>query len=74
MITHITVAYLFLTFVTSLIVVELTNGKPAVKSNLSNLDNKIDISEPYPIQDTPQQDTFNSQRPNNSSGSSRRNN
>ena len=64
MITHITVAYLFLAFVTSLVVVELTNGKPAVKSNLSNLDNKIDISEPYSIQDTPQQDTFNSQRKN----------
>ena len=64
MITHITVAYLFLAFVTSLVVVELTNGKPAVKSNLSNLDNKIDTSEPYPIQDTPQQDTFNSQRKN----------
>ena len=64
MITHITVAYLFLTFVTSLIVVELTNGKPAVKSNLSNLDNEINTSEPYPIQDTPQQDTFNSQRKN----------
>ena len=63
-ITHITVAYLFLAFVTSLVVVELTNGKPAVKSNLSNLDNKINISEPYPIQDTPQQDTFNSQRKN----------
>ena len=43
-ITHITVAYLFLAFVTSLVIVELTNGKPVVKSNLSNLDNKIDIS------------------------------
>ena len=64
MITHLTVTYLFLAFVTSLVVVELTNGKPAVKSNLSNLDNKIDISEPYPIQDTPQQDTFNNQRRN----------
>ena len=64
MITHITVAYLFLAFVTSLVVVELTDGKPAVRSKLSNLDNKIDISEPYPIQDTPQQDTFNNQRRN----------
>ena len=64
MITHITVAYLFLAFVTSLVVVELTDGKPAVRSKLSNLDNKIDISEPYPIQDTPRQDTFNSQRKN----------
>ena len=64
MITHITVTYLFLAFVTSLVVVELTNGKPAVKSNLSNIENEINISEPYPIQDTPQQDTFNSQRKN----------
>ena len=64
MITHITVVYLFLAFVTSLVVVELTNGKPAVKSNLSNIENEINISEPYPIQDTPQQDTFNSQRKN----------
>ena len=64
MITHITVAYLFLAFVTSLVVVELTDGKPAVRSKSSNLDNKSDISEPYPIQDTPQQDTFNSQRKN----------
>ena len=64
MITHITVVYLFLAFVTSLVVVELTNGKPAVKSNLSNIENEINTSEPYPIQDTPQQDTFNSQRKN----------
>ena len=64
MITHITVAYLFLAFVTSLVVVELTNGKPAEKSNLSNIENEVNISEPYPIQDTPQQDTFNSQRNN----------
>ncbi len=64
MITHITVTYLFLAFVTSLVVVELTNGKPAVRSKQSNLEHKIDISEPYPIQDTPQQDTFNSQRKN----------
>ena len=63
-ITHITVAYLFLAFVTSLVVVELTNGKPAVKGNFSNIENEINISEPYPIQDTPQQDTFNSQRKN----------
>ena len=64
MITHITVVYLFLAFVTSLVVVELTNGKPAVKSNLSNIENEINTSEPYPIQDTPQQDTFNNQRNN----------
>ena len=29
----------------------------------------MDISNPYPIQDMPQQDTFNSQRENNESGS-----
>ena len=26
---------------------------------------RYEIHDPYPIQDTPQQDTFNSQRPNN---------
>ena len=29
------------------------------------------ISDPYPVQDTPRQDTFNSQRPSNSSGGTR---
>ena len=29
------------------------------------------VSDPYPRQDTPQQDTFNSQRPSNSSGGTR---
>ena len=29
------------------------------------------VSDPYPVQDTPQQDTFNSQRPSNSSGGTR---
>ena len=29
------------------------------------------VSDPYPVQDTPRQDTFNSQRPNNSSGGTR---
>ena len=29
----------------------------------------MEISNPYPIQDMPQQDTFNSQRENNESGS-----
>ena len=29
------------------------------------------VSNPYPVQDTPQQDTFNSQRPSNSSGGTR---
>ena len=64
MITHITVAYFFLGLITSLVFVELTNGKPAVKSNLSNIEYDIHIEEPYPIQDTPQQDTFNNQRNN----------
>ena len=29
------------------------------------------VSDPYPVQDTPQQDTFNSQRPSNNSGGTR---
>ena len=29
------------------------------------------VSDPYPVQDTPRQDTFNSQRPSNSSGGTR---
>ena len=63
-ITHITVTYLFLAFVTSLVVVELTDGKPAKPVEPLDMENQIDISEPYLIQDTPQQDTFNSQRKN----------
>ena len=35
--------------------------KKSKKSKKSNME----ISDPYPTQDTPQQDTFNSQRPNN---------
>mgnify|MGYP001356110384 CR=1 FL=1 len=57
-------AYFFLGFVSALVVVELTDGKPVKKADLSNIEHEIHISEPYPIQDTPQQDTFNSQRPN----------
>ena len=60
----ITATTVFLIFLSTIVIVELTDGKPAVRSKPSNLDNKIDISEPYPIQDTPQQDTFNSQRKN----------
>ena len=64
MITHITFTYFFLGFLAGLVFVELTNGTPAVKADISNIENEINISEPYPIQDTPQQDTFNSQRKN----------
>jgi hypothetical protein len=70
------IAYFFFGFVAGLLVVELTDGKPAKKANqemktdyIYNSDNK-----PYSLESNPQQDTFNSQRPNNSSGSSRRNN
>ena len=31
---------------------------------MANIEYDIHIEEPYPIQDTPQQDTFNSQRKN----------
>ena len=62
MITHITFAYFALGFISALIVVELTDGKPTEKVDYSNIEHRI--SEPYPIQDTPQQDTFNSQRKN----------
>ena len=70
------IAYFFFGFVAGLLVVELTDGKPAKKAHqemktdyIYNSDNK-----PYSLESNPQQDTFNSQRPNNSSGSSRRNN
>ena len=36
------------------------------RTNTSN-----NISDPYPVQDTPRQDTFNSQRPSNNSGGTR---
>ena len=62
MITHLAFAYFALGFVAALVVVELTDGKPAEKVDYSNIEHTI--SDPYPIQDTPQQDTFNSQRPN----------
>ena len=70
------IAYFFFGFVAGLLVVELTDGKPAKKANqemktdyIYNSDNK-----PYSLESNPQQDTFNNQRPNNSSGSSRKNN
>mgnify|MGYP003652681948 FL=1 len=64
MITHMSIVYFFLGFLSALIVVELTDGKPATKANLSNIEYEIHIEQPWPIQDTPQQDTFNSQRKN----------
>jgi hypothetical protein len=70
------IAYFFFGFVAGLLVVELTDGKPAKKANqevktdyIYHSDNK-----PYSLESNPQQDTFNNQRPNNSSGSSRKNN
>ena len=70
------IAYFFFGFVAGLLVVELTDGKPAKKSNQEM---KIDgigqsVNKPYSLETDVQQDTFNNQRPNNSSGSSRRNN
>ena len=62
MITHIIFTYFVLGFISALIVVELTDGKPAKKADFSNIEHTI--SNPYPIQDTPQQDTFNNQRKN----------
>jgi|TARA_B100001146_G_scaffold98526_1_gene87186 hypothetical protein len=62
MITHIIFTYFVLGFISALIVVELTDGKPAKKADFSNIEHTI--SNPYPIQDTPKQDTFNSQRKN----------
>ena len=42
-------------------------GLPVYYSPSDSID--MEISNPYPIQDMPQQDTFNSQRENNESGS-----
>jgi len=36
-----------------------------IKKSKKSKTPKMEISDPYPTQDTPQQDTFNSQRPNN---------
>ena len=43
--------------------------KLKVTRTRTNTSNRV--SDPYPVQDTPQQDTFNSQRPSNSSGGTR---
>jgi len=70
------IAYFFFGFVAGLLVVELTDGKPAKKANQEMKIDHVDhsVNKPYSLESNPQQDTFNSQRPNNSSGSSRRNN
>ena len=70
------IAYFFFRFVAGLLVVELTDGKPAKKANQEMKIDGIDQSfnKPYSLETDVQQDTFNNQRPNNSSGSSRRNN
>ena len=60
----ITATTVFLIFLSTIVIVELTDGKPVKPVEPSNKKNQIDISDPYPIQDTPQQDTFNSQRKN----------
>jgi hypothetical protein len=70
------IAYFFFGFVAGLLVVELTDGKPAKKANQEMKIDDIDqsVNKPYSLETDVQQDTFNNQRPNNSSGSSRRNN
>ena len=70
------IAYFFFGFVAGLLVVELTDGKPAKKANQKMRIDGIDqsVNKPYSLETDVQQDTFNNQRPNNSSGSSRRNN
>ena len=45
--------------------------KLKVTRTRTNTSNRIRVSDPYPVQDTPRQDTFNSQRPSNSSGGTR---
>ena len=60
----ITATTVFLIFLSTIVIVELTDGKPAKPVEPSNMKNELSVSEPYPIQDTPQQDTFNSQRKN----------
>ena len=70
------IAYFFFGFVAGLLVVELTDGKPAKTANQEMKIDGIDqsVNKPYSLETDVQQDTFNNQRPNNSSGSSRRNN
>ncbi len=60
----ITATTVFVIFLSTIVIVELTDGKPAKPVEPLDMKNQINISEPYQIQDTPQQDTFNSQRNN----------
>ena len=60
----ITATTVFLIFLSTIVIVELTDGKPAKPVKPLDMKNELRVSEPYPIQDTPQQDTFNSQRNN----------
>ncbi len=46
--------------------IEQKLGIPVYYAPSDSLD--IDINDPYPVGDTPEQDTFNSQRENNESG------
>ena len=59
-----TFAYFFLGFLTGLVVVELTDGKPAVKAKHNKISQNYttDQNDIYHFEDTPRQDTFNSQR------------
>ena len=59
-------AYFFLGFLTALIVVELTDGKTAKKAVHSDINSDYQSQEPYPIEETPLQDTFNNHRTNES--------
>ena len=63
------IAYFFFGFVAGLLVVELTDGKPAKKANQEMKIDGIDqsVNKPYSLETDVQQDTFNNQRPNNSS-------
>ena len=64
-------AYFFLGFLAGLVIVELTDGKPAKKVNYYKHDyyRVRYIYEPYPFTGTYYQtDTFNNQRPHNNSG------
>jgi len=45
--------------------------KLKVTRTRTNTSNRIRVSDPYPVQDTPRQDTFNNQRPSNNSGGTR---
>lgn len=59
------IPYFFLGFVAGLVFVELTNGKPAVKAKQYEAE-QIPHSQDthFYYEDSPQQDTFNNQRPN----------